>query len=195
MTIGRPRKVETDDALKAAMLLFWENGYEATSLHDLLQATNLCKSRLYQLFGSKEGLFLKSLELYRIELRQVLFQQLASSSSGKLFIRNLFSEIISEASSNQAVKGCFLVNTANEFSQRTAPVTELVSKGTECLKEILFEAIERDQKSGMISSRISADSLANYLLNSICGLRTLVKAGTDHRTLQAVTETTLTLLD
>ncbi|MCP5246234.1 MAG: TetR/AcrR family transcriptional regulator [Burkholderiales bacterium] len=195
MMIGRPRSVETEDALKAAMLLFWENGYEATSLHDLLQSTKLCRSRLYQLFGSKEGLFLKTIELYGIELRQTLMQQLASSSSGKQFIRNLFSEIISEVSSSQAIKGCFLVNTANEFSQRTAAVTDLVNKGTGYLKQILLEAIKRDQKNNLISCRINADSLANYLLNSICGLRTLVKAGTDQRTLQEVMDTTLTLLD
>jgi TetR/AcrR family transcriptional repressor of nem operon len=55
-------------ALASAMSLFWRKGYEATSLQDLLKATGLSKSSLYQTFGSKRALFERSLDLYRREM-------------------------------------------------------------------------------------------------------------------------------
>jgi len=88
MKRGRPRKIEAEEALEAAMILYWRKGYETTSLQDLLDETKLCKSSLYHLFESKQVLFLKSLDLYQSKLGQTLLHELAESSSGKQFIRD-----------------------------------------------------------------------------------------------------------
>lgn len=61
---GRPRAFDMDAVLEAAMLLFWEQGYEATSLAQLRAATGLSSASLYGAFGSKEGLFKQVVEHY-----------------------------------------------------------------------------------------------------------------------------------
>jgi AcrR family transcriptional regulator len=61
---GRPRAFEMEPVLEAAMLLFWEQGYEATSLAQLRAATGLSSASLYGAFGSKEGLFRQVVEHY-----------------------------------------------------------------------------------------------------------------------------------
>jgi AcrR family transcriptional regulator len=62
---GRPREFDEDEVLRAALRVFWEKGYESTSLSDLLAAMGLTKSSLYKAFGSKEALFWRVVERYQ----------------------------------------------------------------------------------------------------------------------------------
>ena len=63
-TRGRPRTFDPDTALHQAMTLFWERGYEGTSLNDLAQAMGIASASIYACFGSKEELFRKVMALY-----------------------------------------------------------------------------------------------------------------------------------
>src|ERR1700733_15269525 len=64
--IGRPREFDIDRALERAMELFWRQGYEGTSLADLTRELGVTRPSLYAAFESKEGLFLKALDLYEV---------------------------------------------------------------------------------------------------------------------------------
>ncbi len=61
---GRPRAFDREQALHRAMNLFWERGYEGTSIGDLTDAMGINKPSLYAAFGSKEALFREALALY-----------------------------------------------------------------------------------------------------------------------------------
>lgn len=61
---GRPREFDRDAALDKAMRLFWERGYEGTSVGDLAEALGIGKPSLYAAFGPKEQLFYEALDLY-----------------------------------------------------------------------------------------------------------------------------------
>ena len=195
MTRGRPRKIAAESALESAMNLYWRKGYDATSLQDLLDETKLCKSSLYQLFDSKQVLFLKSLDLYQSKLKQTLLHELAESSSGKQFIRDLFSKTIAEASSDEQKKGCMLANAANELSQSNQSVAMMVDIGVNNIKTVFIKAIERDIKSGALKTSVSTKIIAGVLLTNICGLRTMVKAGSNQQMLEEIVTTTLEILD
>jgi AcrR family transcriptional regulator len=62
---GRPPAYDADEALDKAAILFWENGFEATSLDSLGAAMEMGRPSIKNAFGGKEELFLKALERYR----------------------------------------------------------------------------------------------------------------------------------
>lgn len=64
-TNGRPRSFDEDQAVDAAMRVFWEKSFEGTTMTDLTDATGLSRSSIHAAFGSKEGLFLKAVERYK----------------------------------------------------------------------------------------------------------------------------------
>ncbi|WP_172399595.1 TetR/AcrR family transcriptional regulator [Geothermobacter hydrogeniphilus] len=175
------------------MKQFWSVGFTATSLQDLLRVMGLSKSSFYQTFGSKHELFLRCLELYQSRLIQRLKGQMAGEWSGIGFIRNLFSEVILEASRPEKY-GCLLVNTAGEFAQRDTEIAQLVSRGLEKLRQLFLRAIRQAQSQGDVESEKDAELLARYLVTTICGIRSMIKGGTEKKDLEMVVKIALGVL-
>ena len=67
MGVGRPREFDVEEALSAALKVFWRKGYEGASLTDLTEAMGITRPSLYCAFGNKEALFKKALDLYERE--------------------------------------------------------------------------------------------------------------------------------
>lgn len=176
MNVGRPREFNTEDALHAAMHQFWEVGYEATSLQDLMAVMRLSKSSLYQAFGSKHELLLRSLDSYQQFSVSELNKSLRKSSSSKVFLQQFLENVISEASAKEK-KGCLLVNTANELAHRDQTVSKAVSKGMGNVANIIRKAIEQGKEEKIIDSTASTDELVSYVMANVSGLRTMVKSG------------------
>lgn len=64
---GRPRAFDPDEALRRALMVFWERGYEGASMTALQEATGLTAPQLYRAFESKERLFERAVRLYQDE--------------------------------------------------------------------------------------------------------------------------------
>ena len=188
MTYGRPREFDIDRALEAATQQFWAVGYEATSLQDLLKSMGLSKSSLYQTFGNKHELFVRCLDHYQQSMVDKLNVQLDSSDSVKQFIANFLEGVIAEAKNSSGRKGCLLVNTANELSQRDTDIAKAVTDGTGNVAKLFQQAIELGKQKKEINVDTSTEHLVNYLMTAISGLRTMIKAGAETSTLKPVTD-------
>src|SRR5690606_26441621 len=78
-TMGRPREFDPDAALDAAMAAFWDRGYEATSMADLMAVMGLQKGSIYKAFGDKRQLYLAALRRYLERASQQIADRLRAS--------------------------------------------------------------------------------------------------------------------
>lgn len=195
MSIGRPLEYDPDIALDAAMQLFWRKGYEATSLQNLLSSMGLSKSSFYQAFKSKHALFHKSIQHYRRMLLNDLQSRLKQSDSSRAFIEELFNELSLETSGINSHRGCLLMNTANELAQTDKVIATLISDSLDQLTMVFEQSIIQAQQENTISRDKDPKSLALYFVSSMSGLKNMVKAGVDSKTIQNIAKTTLTALD
>lgn len=186
MAIGRPIQFNPDEVVGAAMRAFWAKGYEATSLHDLLEATSLSKSSLYQAFGGKKQLFGRCIESYTDQMVAMLRDRLGTSPTALDFIKGILTDIATEGAHTRSPQGCLLMNTASEFGQRDPHFAEWVNVGIGRIRTVFELAVRRAQAQGDVSKGRSAAAIADYLMTSIAGLRTMVKAGTPPKTLRGV---------
>ncbi len=186
MNQGRPREFDTDRALELATQQFWKVGYSATSLQDLLKAMRLSKSSLYQAFGSKQQLFIRCLDHYEQSMASRLESKLVESDSAVGFLRAFLEEIVAEAAGRGPRKGCLLVNTANELSQRDPKIKVAVSDGANHFIAIFRRAIELAIERGEMPAPVSVQNLASFYFSGVGGLRTMVKAGVSQEELHPV---------
>lgn len=195
MAVGRPLNFDPDTALDQALGVFWRQGYEGTSLADLLEATSLSKSSVYQAFGSKQALFARCLERYSSNLLERLEADLATARSGRAFIEQLFTSVARTARTPAGEKGCLIGNSAHEFGQSEPNLSGRVSASLDRLTVVFGRAVRRGQAEGDISAQADAQALAAYLVGAMNGLRTMIKAGLGRRGAAAMVALILKALD
>lgn len=177
--VGRPREFEEDRVLDAAMNIFWNQGYEGTSLKDLCSATGLHKGSLYQAFGDKHQLFLKSLKYYM----EQSFKEVAASAylhdSPMANLRSLLKEITIKCIEGE---GCMVINSLVEMAPHDQEVKQMIDQSYVMKQRFLTDLIDRAQRVGEITIKQDSDRLAAVLMVTLAGLAATVKgfSNTDH---------------
>lgn len=195
MNVGRPLEFDPEEALDAAMEVFWCKGYETTSLQDLLSAMSLSKSSFYQTFGSKQQLFERCIRRYRESIAADMLRRLDKAVSGRQFIEDMLYAVADEARGPEKPRGCLVMNTANEFAQRNPTVAGWVAQGVDRFTAVFKAAVQRAQREGDIAADKNSDALAHYLVSSMSGLKTMVKAGAGEKMVKDIVQLILTALD
>jgi TetR/AcrR family transcriptional repressor of nem operon len=164
--MSRQKKYNEQEVVEKAMLLFWQNGYESTSVRMLEKKMGINQFSIYSSFGSKQNLFLESLKCYRAQMNDII-EVLEKSENSLAAIKNYFLNFLKFSKSDNQCRGCLVTNTFNEIILKSEPVlfNELI-KFTEEIKRLFTKILSRDlNKSEEIIER-----QANYLLASILGL-------------------------
>lgn len=177
------------------MQVFWSKGFEATSLQDLIEAMEISKSSFYQTFESKHQLFQNSINHYQNHFINEVTDSLQNSKTGRAFIENTFNNLTEKAKPSGDRRGCLIANCASEFAQRDPVIAELITKSIKRMTDVFLSAIKRAQKEGDISPAKKSLALARYLLSSLNGLTTSIKAGASPKEVREVVQVVLTALD
>jgi len=195
MTAGRPLQFDPENALNAAMHIFWEKGYEATSTSDLMKAMKLSKSSLYQTFGSKKKLFMSCLDLYCKNNGGRERTSLEGRAPDKAFIVQMLYSLSDPDRFPEEPKGCLLVNSTLELGKRDEEVGAYVNKRAQASVAMFEGVIRRAQVAGEIESTKDPIALANMLLLSVHGLKAMAKLDVDKTTLKSAVDEILHRLD
>ncbi|MGS2744555.1 TetR/AcrR family transcriptional regulator [Halomonas sp. LS-001] len=177
MTLGRPLSHHPDTALAAAMQTFWQSGYHHASLKVLLSAMKVSRSTLYHSFGNKEALFLAALERYRQRQLAHLADMRAEASSPWAFIEQLLYSVAENAEGEQAALGCLIFNSATELGGEDSVPARAANESVEMITQFFCRVVEDAQQEGTIPADREPLGAARFIVQSISGLRLLLKTG------------------
>jgi len=166
---GRPIGFDRDAALEAAMLLFWERGFEGTSMADLTQAMSLNPSSIYAAFGDKHALFSAAVRRY-MEIRAQYATKALEEPTLKRVIRALFDNTVAFLTTPGHPPTCMTLAGAAGCSLEAKPARDLMTEIRKQNQIALRERLLKARKSGELPKDINADDYARYLSSIIAGL-------------------------
>ncbi|MBL3821402.1 TetR/AcrR family transcriptional regulator [Bacillus sp. BSL6] len=174
--MARLREFDEEKALDAAMQLFWEKGYAATSLSDLTAKMEIQKPSLYSAFGDKEGLFEAALRRYTNLHAANIRTKLQKEQSVKEAIRTFFENMVEEEYKKEFSKGCFCINTMVELAPHNEKFEVLTREHQMYLTVVFQELITKGIQSGELQSDLNAKAVAQTLVTFLIGLTVLMKS-------------------
>lgn len=173
----RTKAFDPEEALEAALQLFWTKGYEQTSMQDLVDAMGINRGSLYDTFGDKHRLYRKAVDRYLewYTLRGMRAAIASGDYSPREQLQMLFDRIAEEAEGVNRLRGCLLTNTITELSHRDPEITAQVAEAVKRVEDTLTDVIRRGQELGEFTSSEDARSLARFLVNTIQGMRVVTR--------------------
>jgi TetR/AcrR family transcriptional regulator, transcriptional repressor for nem operon len=189
MPRGRPREFDTDAAIERAMGVFWSSGYHATSLPDLLDATNLSRGSLYAAFGDKHGLFLRALDRYIAEALTRLDAELDPRKNALAGLRACLAGYVERTSGVAGKRGCLVVATAMELAGHDSEVEQRIRRFFKAMETRLTAALARAQAEGALADGVEPATAARLLVCLVEGMRVVSKTSSDRSMSQAVAQT------
>jgi AcrR family transcriptional regulator len=166
---GRPISFDKDAALEAAMLLFWERGYEGTSMADLSQAMGLNPSSIYAAFGDKHALFSLAVKRYIDSRAQYAMRALEEPTLARV-IRALFDNTVAFLTTPGHPPTCMTLAGAMGCSVDATPARDLMTEIRKQNEVAMRERLLRARRSGELAKEINVDDYTRYLSSILAGL-------------------------
>ncbi len=177
----RTKDFEPQEALDAAMYLFWRKGYEAASMRELLDAMSIGRGSFYDTFGDKHALFLAALDRFR-EVRTSWIEEVLERA-GLEGIEVVFRRTVDGLVAPEVRRGCLLANSAVELAPHDPEVAGRIYRYVSRTEDAFEDALTRARKTGEIPADSDPKALARFLVNTLHGLRVLARAGSDREVL------------
>lgn len=195
MTRGRPRKLDPKDVLHNAMRLFWQKGYDGTSMNDLVSATGMAKPGLYANFGDKEQLYTKSLDYYFNDLGKPILDDLTGSTDPThVVIKRLLDKIASFVTDKSNPTGCFVVNSMVECANKPKALEELARRFDHARKKAFITRFTAAKEKGELSDDANPEALAEFFAAQILALAVMGRGGADPESLDQFVNVAMSVL-
>nr|WP_317894472.1 TetR/AcrR family transcriptional regulator [uncultured Sphingomonas sp.] len=189
---GRPREFDVEEALAAALRVFWSKGYEGASLSDLTEAMGITRPSLYAAFGNKESLFRKALDLYEREKLSYISVALEAPTAREVAERLLRGAVESHASTS-GPRGCLGVISSVACGADAESIREEVLKRRASSQAALVARFERAKAEGDLPAHVDPQGLTAYLVAILQGMTVQAGAGASTEALNALVDTSLAM--
>jgi len=182
---GRPRAFDPDEALDAALRVFWEKGYEGTSLADLTAAMGINKPSLYATFGDKAALFRKVVDHY-VRQQSGLWNDAFRLPTAKGSIARILTSVADALTNGRNPHGCLLVQAALSCGEDADCIKEeLAGKRAES-ETLMRTRLLRSQAEGEIPRNVDAAALSRFFSTILRGMSVEASGGATRAQLQTV---------
>jgi AcrR family transcriptional regulator len=189
---GRPREFDVDEALAAALRVFWTKGYDGASLSDLTDAMGITKPSLYAAFGNKEALFKKALDLYEQEKLAYVGEALAAPTS-RAVAERLLRGALEMQTSDCEPRGCMRVISSVSCSAEADSIRADLMERRQSSQRALCDRMHRAKEEGDLPAGTDVDGLCAYLGAILQGMSVQAGSGATKAQLEALVETSLAM--
>jgi AcrR family transcriptional regulator len=187
---GRPIGFDKDAALEAAMLLFWERGFEGASMAELTQAMGLSPSSIYAAFGDKQALFSLAVRRYLNTRAQYATEALQEQTLERV-IRALFDNTVAFLTTPGHPPSCMTLAGAMGCGVDAAPARDLLTEVRKQNERAIRARLLAARKSGELSKDINVDDYTRYLSSILAGLSVQAANGSTKAELRRTAEMAL----
>ncbi|NUU74955.1 TetR/AcrR family transcriptional regulator [Paenibacillus xylanilyticus] len=191
--MARSKEFEENEVLEKAMKLFWEQGYEKTSMSDLVEHMGIHRRSIYDTFTDKRTLFFKTMERFENRTDAKLGAGVKQAKTAKEALQFIFDYMSN--GEEDAPPGCMFVNSAVEMACRDEDVDAKAVGGFEKVEHLLVEIVTWGQQNGEFTDRYEAQELAEYLHNALTGLRVMARTSVSKEKLHRITKMTMQILE
>ncbi|WP_223960308.1 TetR/AcrR family transcriptional regulator [Paraburkholderia sabiae] len=181
--MARPREFDEEVVLEQALHVFWDKGYDSTSLADLQEATGLTKSSLYKAFESKEGLFRRVVERYHRD--HLGFRVLAlAQPTPKRIAEALLDGIVDLHTGKNTPSGCLVTLAALACSADARVLGDELSESRNAFERRLRVRFESVRQAGPLPPGMTSNDAAAFVSTFIQGLAVQARGGATRRQLR-----------
>jgi AcrR family transcriptional regulator len=188
--LGRPAAFDKDAALDVAMRLFWERGYEGTSMIELSQAMGIHPSSIYAAFGDKQALFALAAKRYMEVPGQYMVRALAEPTFEK-FIQAAFYNTVEFLGGNDYPSSCFTLTGSLSCGVDTEPAKVLMLDIRLRNEAVLKTRLLKARRAGEFSKEENVDDYTRYLSSLLSGLAVQAANGSSRAQLKRTAELAL----
>lgn len=190
--MSRSKEFDVNEVLDKAMVLFWEQGYEKTSMSDLVEHMGIHRRSLYDTFGDKHSLFLQAINRYLEKVRANFTSEIKSSKTATEALYSIFQFMISDEEDRPS--GCLLVNSVTELASRDAEINAKSIESFKITEDMFEQIIVWGQRDGEFTSKQNAKELAEYLHAVSIGIRVMRRASVDQPKFLHIVDVSINLL-
>jgi AcrR family transcriptional regulator len=177
--MARPRQFDEERVLRAVRDQFWDAGYAATSLEDVMRVSGLGKGSLYAAFGDKHQLFLRALRSYTDAGNGYLREMLDSAPRALDALRAFVMAAVSDPDGASARRGCLMANSTCELATADPEVLAEARRTYETTTALVAECVVRAQGEGDVPPDTDPIETARALLAAQQGLVFMGRTGLD----------------
>lgn len=187
------KQFDVREVLSRAMGVFWQRGYEATSIDDLVKATGINRGSIYGTFGDKKGLFLAAVDHYTTTVAAPLIAEL-SEPDPRRAIQGMFESIIHRTSNLSFPRGCLYTNSSLECPTAGDEIARRITERVAELESAIYQNLRNAQLAGLLDPDRDPKALARFFISVVHGMNVLNKTSGDRDVLKDVVRVAMSVL-
>ena len=185
--MGRPKEFDRDDALRAAVQVFWRQGYAATTASDLVAAMGIGRQSFYDTFGDKRQCYLETLRVYAREEVGAQLDGTSRHATSPLEQLRAFLRVVADRPDPRRLLGCMIVNALAEGGD-DAEVAAALGPSGQRLRQAVTELLRAAKARGEVAASLDEGRAAHALLLTRMGLMLSAKGGQPPATLRSLAD-------
>ena len=183
---GRPRSFDRDQALDAAMRVFWAKGFAGSSMADLTAAMGIASPSLYAAFGSKEGLYAEAIERYETVYGEGFWGTLDGPGLARDQIESILRMAVATFTSGANPSGCMVVMGCSRTDDLSPELAAVLRRKQTISTDAMEKRFQRAVAEGELSAGIDARAIADFYATVHRGLTATVRSGASRAELDSV---------